>query len=295
MHTKMTTQAAFFSLSLLLVFLCHGTTTSAQPAQAPSLPTSAPTKPPTAPSKPGTIDVTKILQGAGEFSILIRLLKRTAVADQIKGQLKKSNNGFTLFAPTDTAFSNLKSGTLNSLNDEDKIRLIQFHTLPNFYSLSNFETVSNPVRTQAGDSTPGDFPLNVTSMGNQVNISTGVVNASVSGTVYSDNQLAVYRVDKVLLPMDLFVAKTPIAAPAPAPTKPKAKKKKAAASPKAVDDIPNAAAESPKAASTSTSTSSTSSNSLPAVVVDSGAVSLTKNGIMVSVGVTALIAAFSML
>ncbi|KAG6629355.1 fasciclin-like arabinogalactan protein 12 [Carya illinoinensis] len=291
----MTTQAAFFSLSLLLVFLCHGTTTSAQPAQAPSLPASAPKKPPTAPSKPGTVDVTKILQGAGEFSILIRLLKRTAVADQIKGQLKKSNNGFTLFAPTDTAFSNLKSGTLNSLGDEEKIRLIQFHTLPNFYSLSNFDTVSNPVRTQAGDSTPGEYPLNVTSMGNQVNISTGVVNASVSGTVYSDNQLAVYRVDKVLLPMDLFVAKTPIAAPAPAPTKPKAKKKKAAASPKAeADDTPKVA-ESPKAANTSTSTtSSSSSNSLPAVV-DSGAGSLTKNGIMVSVGVTALIAAFSML
>ncbi|XP_040993541.1 fasciclin-like arabinogalactan protein 12 [Juglans microcarpa x Juglans regia] len=290
------TKQAFFSFSLLLFFLCHGTTTLAQPAQAPALPASAPlTQPPTTSSPASNVDITKILQGAGEFTILIRLLKRTAVADQIKGQLKKSNNGFTLFAPTDTAFSNLRSGTLNSLNDEDKIRLIQFHTLPSFYSLSNFETVSNPVRTQAGDSTPGEYPLNVTSMGNQVNISTGVVNASVSGTVYSDNRLAVYRVDKVLLPMDLFVAKTPIAAPAPAPTKPKAKKKKAAASPKAEDDTPKAA-ESPKAASTSTSTGTgtSTSNSIP-TVVDSGAVSPKKHGIMVlSVGVTVLIAAFSM-
>ncbi|KAG7947159.1 hypothetical protein I3843_14G079800 [Carya illinoinensis] len=289
------TKLAFFCFSLLLFFLCHGTTTLAQPAQAPALPASAPlTHPPTT-SSPSTVDITKILQGAGEFSILIRLLKRTAVADQIKGQLKKSNNGFTLFAPTDTAFSNLKSGTLNSLGDEEKIRLIQFHTLPSFYSLSNFDTVSNPVRTQAGDSTPGEYPLNVTSMGNQVNISTGVVNASVSGTVYSDNRLAVYRVDKVLLPMDLFVAKTPIAAPAPAPTKPKAKKKKAAASPEAVaaDDTPKAA-ESPKAASTSTGTATSTSNSTP-TVVDSGAVSPKKHGIMVlSVGVTVLIAAFSM-
>lgn len=83
--------------------------------------------------------------------------------------------------------------------------------------MSQFQTVSNPLRTQAGNSNAGQFPLNVTTSGSQVNLTTGVVNAVVSNTIYTDGQLAVYQVDKVLLPVDLFGN---IGAPAPAPTKP---------------------------------------------------------------------------
>ena len=256
----MAKQALFF-LSLLLVFLFHCTTTLGQPAQAPTLPAVA--SPGNAPAPPGPPDVIKILQKVGGFTILIRLLKSTGVADQLKGQLNDSSIRFTLFAPNDNSFSNLKAGTLNSLNNEEKVRLIQFHILPTYYTLENFQTVSNPVRTQAGDNKPGDYPLNVTSVGSQVNISTGLVNASVSGTLYSNFQLAIYQVDKVLLPLDLFVPKPPSPAPAPAPTKPKAKKTTAAASPK-------------------TSTTSTA--------VDSGAVSIAKHGVLVSIGVAIFIA-----
>ena len=256
----MAKQALFF-LSLLLVFLFHCTTTLGQPAQAPTLPAVA--SPANAPAPPGPPDVIKILQKVGGFTILIRLLKSTGVADQLRGQLNDSSIRFTLFAPNDNSFSNLKAGTLNSLNNEEKVRLIQFHILPTYYTLENFQTVSNPVRTQAGDNKPGDYPLNVTSVGSQVNISTGLVNASVSGTLYSNFQLAIYQVDKVLLPLDLFVPKPPSPAPAPAPTKPKAKKTTAAASPK-------------------TSTTSTA--------VDSGAVSIAKHGVLVSIGVAIFIA-----
>jgi len=49
-------------------------------------------------------------------------------------------------------------------------------------------------------------------------MSTGAVNASVTGTVYTDNKLAIYQVDKVLLPLDLVL---PSEAPAPAPSKAK--------------------------------------------------------------------------
>jgi uncharacterized surface protein with fasciclin (FAS1) repeats len=272
MHIKMTKQA-LFSLSVVFLSLCS--TTFGQPAQAPTQPANAPAQPANIPVPRGTPDVTKILQKAGGFTILIRLLKTTAVADQIKGQLSNSDTGFTLFAPTDSAFSDLKSGTLNSLNNEEKIRLMQFHTLPKFYSLENFQTVTNPVRTQAGDTNPGDYPLNVTTAGSQVNISTGLVNATVSGTIFSAKQLAVYRVDKVLLPLDIFVPKAPPApAPAPLPVKPKAKKK---------------AAASPKSTTTTTTTTPT-----PTLVVDSGALGLTKHGMLVSVGVSVFIAAFSL-
>jgi hypothetical protein len=54
-----------------------------------------------------------------------------------------------------------------------------------------------------------------------VNITTGLTNTSLSGTVYTDNQLAIYKIEKVLLPKDIFASNAPAPAPvAPAPEKP---------------------------------------------------------------------------
>lgn len=46
-----------------------------------------------------------------------------------------------------------------------------------------------------------------------MNITTGVNTASVANSVFTDNQLAVYQVDKVLLPLALFGSPAPAAAP----------------------------------------------------------------------------------
>lgn len=194
--------------SLLLLFI-HFTIISAQsPAPAPGPP------PPT--------DITAILGKAGRFTTLIHLLKSTQSADRINTQLHKSNEGLTIFAPADSAFGNLKSGTLNSYTDQEKAELIQFHTLPSFLSIQQFQTASNPLSTEAGGTNYGEFPLNVTTSGNAVNMTTGFVNASILNTVYTDDQLAVYEVDKVLLPERFFVPPPPPpppSAPAPAPEK----------------------------------------------------------------------------
>lgn len=198
-----------FSLTLLLLSLFTFTTTTL--AQTPAQP----------PAPPGPTNCSKILEKAGQFTTLLRLMIITGVGDQINTQLNNSNQGLTVFAPTDNAFSSLKAGTLNSLSDQQKVQLVQFHVVPSFLSNSQFQTVSNPLRTQAGNSNGGQFPLNITTAGNQVNISTGIVDATVANTIYTDGSLAVYQVDKVLLPLSIFAP----AAPAPAPTKAKAKKK----------------------------------------------------------------------
>nr|KYP68513.1 Fasciclin-like arabinogalactan protein 11 [Cajanus cajan] len=215
-----------FSLSLLLLLSSHSTTTLAQsPASAPAASATAVATPAPTPSSAPT-DIIRILKKAGGFTTLIRLLQTTQVSNQINSQLLTSNGGLTLFAPNDNAFSSLKPGFLNSLNDQQKNELIQFHLLPQYVSTSNFDTLSNPVRTQAGEN-PDRLALNITSSGgNQVNMTTGIVNVTLGGTVYTDHQLAVYQVDKVLLPRDFFVAKPP--APAPAPEKSKGSKKKSA-------------------------------------------------------------------
>ena len=274
------TKQALFSLSILLLILFHCITTLAQPAAAPTQPANAPVQPAKAPVQPakapaqsakaptqsaevppvlkGPPDITKILGKAGGFSVFIRLLKSTGVSDQIYGQLNNSNNGFTIFAPTDAAFSNLKPGTINSLSDLQKTQLLQFHILNTVVTLSNFQTLSNPVPTEAGDTSAGEFPLTVITAGNQVNISTGLVNTTLGGTVYSDNQLEIYQVEKVLLPVDIFdpKAKAKAKSPAEAPTLSKPTNKNDA-------DTPSVATK----------------------VDESGAVSLGWHGILVSIGV----------
>ena len=211
-----------FSASFILFFLLYCPTILAQ-------------SPAAAPAPAGPTNVTKVLEKGGQFSVFIRLLKATQEDVTLNGQLNNTNNAITIFAPSDNAFSSLKSGTLNSLNDQEKAELVQFHIIPQFLSSSQFQTVSNPLTTQAGSG--GRLELNVTTTGNSVNITTGLTNTSVSGTIYTDNQLAVYQVDKVLLPLDIFTPKPPT--PAPAPEKPK-KRSKAAASPESPADASGA-------------------------------------------------------
>ncbi|KAJ1409190.1 FAS1 domain [Sesbania bispinosa] len=195
----------------------------AVPAAAPGMstvplvpvsPNGAPT--PTIPKAP-TIDIVQILRKAKRFSVLIRLLKTTQLINQLNSQLVTSGSGgLTVFAPEDSAFSKLKAGFLNSLSDRQKVELLQFHTLSSFISISNFDTLTNPVQTQAGDD-PKRLQLNVTTYGgSQVSMTTGAVNATVTGTVYTDNKLAIYQVDKVLLPLDFVLPKAKAPAPSPA-------------------------------------------------------------------------------
>ena len=56
--------------------------------------------------------------------------------------ITSSSSGLTLFAPEDSAFSKQKPGFLNSLNDRQKVELLQFHTLSSFISPSPTSTVS---------------------------------------------------------------------------------------------------------------------------------------------------------
>ncbi|KAK8463937.1 hypothetical protein PHAVU_011G074700 [Phaseolus vulgaris] len=234
---------------VLLLSLLYSTTTLAQlsPASAPLKPVQpTPTPPAEAPKQPlvpslpqspsdstpdtAAVDIVGILRQAKSFNILIRLMKTTQLINQLNAQLLTTKSGgITLLAPDDSSFSELKPGFLNSLSDGQKLELLQFHVLSDYVSSSNFDTLTNPVRTLAG-SKPGKVELNVISYGGSVNISTGEVNTTITGIVYTDKHLAIFKVGK-LLPMDFFVvAKAPAKAPSLAPESsakaPKADKEK---------------------------------------------------------------------
>ncbi|KAJ6411015.1 hypothetical protein OIU84_007714 [Salix udensis] len=195
-----------FSFSLVLLFLHCSQTLSQPPTAAPAKAPAAATAPPLAATSAqasppvmvpvqvskGPVNVIKILQKAGHFAILTRLIKSTQEDIQLFSQLNDSRDGVTIFAPTDGAFSAIIKS-------------------------ANFQTVSNPVTTLAGSGSR--FTLDVITTESMVNVTTGLTNTSVSAIVYTDSQLAIYQVDKVLLPLDIFAPK-PLA-PAPAPPQPK--------------------------------------------------------------------------
>ncbi|XP_022969246.1 fasciclin-like arabinogalactan protein 13 [Cucurbita maxima] len=147
------------------------------------------------------INITGILAEGGQFSTFLRLLGESNLISQLENQLDNSHEGMTILAPSDNGFNALKSGTLNSLNDQQKSQLLLFHVLSKFFTVTDLQTVSNPMRTLAGD-----WGLNFTGQpnSNQVNVSTGVVTVEINNKLREKSPLGVYVVDQVLLPDALF-------------------------------------------------------------------------------------------
>ncbi|XP_047093120.1 fasciclin-like arabinogalactan protein 9 [Lolium rigidum] len=167
---------------------------------------------------PAAPNVTAVLEKGGQYTKFMRLMKSTQQDTQLNAQANGSDTGFTVFAPTDNAFDSLKAGTLNSLTQQEQVSLVQAHILPTFYSMESFETASNPVRTQASGA-DGPYTVNVTATSNSnVNVSTGLVSTVLGSALRATRPLAVYSIDKVLLPYDLFGPKPPASSP-PAPGK----------------------------------------------------------------------------
>nr|TKR85773.1 fasciclin-like arabinogalactan protein 12 [Populus alba] len=174
-------------------------------------------KAPVSPPPPAVpTDTINILLKAGRFLSFVRLMKATHVDTQLFSQLNSSTDGITIFAPNDNAFSSQVAGAVGSLNDREKLEFVQFHILPRFLSTSDFQTLSNPVKTLAGSDSK--FPLTISTGDNSVKISSGLTKTSISNTIYTDKQVAIYEVDRVLVPKDLFPPAP--APPAPAPAKP---------------------------------------------------------------------------
>ncbi|XP_074573330.1 fasciclin-like arabinogalactan protein 6 [Curcuma longa] len=208
------------ALVLLSISILLGRATSAiaASAAAPAPSTTATTTPSS--SGGGGLNLTSILEKSGHHTTFLRLLRDTRVGEQIESQLNNSFNGLTIFAPTDAAFAGLKQGTLNKLATQEQVALVLYHVLPRYYTVSSFETTSNPVNTQASGR-GGVYTINVTSTdsGDRVNVSTGVNETPLRDHLYLTFPLALYSVDEVLLPYQLFGPKAPAPTPGKRPGK----------------------------------------------------------------------------
>ena len=174
-----------------------------------------PSSPAPAPA-PRYVDVEALLDVAGPFHTFLTYLQKTNVIQTFQAQANKTDEGITIFVPKDSAFAALKKSTFSNLTGDQLKTLLLYHAFPKYYPLAQFRNLSslNPVNTFAGS----PYTLNLTDNMGSIRIKSMWSNPKISSSVYSTRPVAVYEVDKVLLPMQIFKSDPPLApAPAPAP------------------------------------------------------------------------------
>ncbi|XP_052187328.1 fasciclin-like arabinogalactan protein 4 [Diospyros lotus] len=156
------------------------------------------------------LNITKTLIDDHNFNVAASMLNASGVV----GDLEKdeAGAGVTLFVPTDDAFANLPAtASFQSLPADKKATVLKFHVLHSYYPLGSLESIVNPVQpTLATEETgAGRFTLNISRVNGSVAINTGIVQASVTQTVFDQNPVAIFGISEVLLPKEIF-GKNPI-------------------------------------------------------------------------------------
>ncbi|KAL0306255.1 UNVERIFIED_CONTAM: Fasciclin-like arabinogalactan protein 1 [Sesamum radiatum] len=138
-------------------------------------------------------------------------------------------SGLTIFCPGDDAMKSFMPKYKN-LTAAGKQSLLEYHGIPVYQSLAGLKSSNGLTNTLATDGA-SKFDFTVQNDGTDVTIITKIVTAKITNTLVDEQPLAIYELNKVLMPKELFKASlSPTPAPAPAPEadaeSPKASKKK---------------------------------------------------------------------
>lgn len=131
------------------------------------------------------------------------------------------NGGLTIFCPIDQAVKAFAAKYKN-LTAEGKTSLLLFHASPFYMSLQMLKTQNGVMTTLATDSYK-NYNMTAQNEGEVVTLETKTSTSKISGTVIDEQPLAIYTIDKVLRPWELFKIADELA-PAPAPAKSKKKR-----------------------------------------------------------------------
>ncbi|KAJ6333113.1 hypothetical protein OIU77_009054 [Salix suchowensis] len=125
------------------------------------------------------------------------------------------DGGLTVFCPLDDPFKAF-SPRFKNLTASGKVSFLEFFGVPVYQSLAMLRSNNGIMNTLATDGEK-KFDFTVQNDGEEVTLKTRSVTAKIAGTLIDEQPLAIYTIDKVLLPKELFKAVAP--APAPAPEK----------------------------------------------------------------------------
>lgn len=152
-------------------------------------------------------------------------------------------SGLTVFCPGDDAMKSFLPKFKN-LTAAGKQSLLEYHAIPIYQSMPGLKSSNGLTNTLATDGA-SKFDFDVQNDGTDVTIKTKIVTAKIVNTLVDEQPLAIYEVDKVLKPAELFKgALSPSPAPAPGPDadaespKPSKKKHKSPPAPAAPSDSP---------------------------------------------------------
>ncbi|XP_027333755.1 fasciclin-like arabinogalactan protein 10 [Abrus precatorius] len=163
----------------------------------------------TAPPPSADVNITALLEKAGckTFASLV------SSNGLIKTFQSTADKGLTIFAPNDEAFKARGVPDLSKLTNAEVVSLLQYHAAAKYLPVGSLKTTKDSISTLATNGA-GKFDLTVSVAGDSVTLHTGVDSSRIADTVLDSTPLAIYSVDSVLLPSELF-AKSPSPAPEP--------------------------------------------------------------------------------
>uniref|UniRef100_A0A0E0EML9 FAS1 domain-containing protein n=1 Tax=Oryza meridionalis TaxID=40149 RepID=A0A0E0EML9_9ORYZ len=221
---------------LLVALLPHAASAADGKAAAAPAKAKAPAAPPPAPPN---ITASMAKGGCKAFAALV-----AASPDALSTFQSAADGGVTAFCPTDDAMRSFMP-TYKNLTADGKASLLLFHAVPVYYSLRSLKSNNGVMNTLATDGSAKNFNFTVQNEGDKVTIKTDASDgvARIKDTVYDKDPIAIYAVDTVLEPVELFEpAESPAPAPAPVADAPKASKSKKA-SHRHVADAPGPAGD----------------------------------------------------
>ncbi|PAN24355.1 hypothetical protein PAHAL_4G179300 [Panicum hallii] len=153
--------------------------------------------------------------GCGGFA---GLLDSTADAAATFERSAGGAGGLTIFCPGDKAVAAFNPSFRN-LSADDQVALLLYHVVAAHYSAQSLKAINGDVNTLATDGSKGyKYNLTVHADGNTVKLSSASTSAAkVTKTLVDKAPLAVYLIDAVLLPRELFNNGQGRTSPAPAP------------------------------------------------------------------------------
>ena len=163
------------------------------------------------------LNITKTLIDGHNFNVAASMLMASGVVEEFEAD--EAGAGITMFIPTDDAFADLPTTErLQSLPADKKAVVLKFHVLHSYYTLGSLESIVNPVQPTLATEEMGaeSFTLNISRVNGSVAIDSGIVQASVTQTVFDQNPVAIFGVSKVLLPREIF-GNNPISTTRPSP------------------------------------------------------------------------------
>ncbi len=197
-----------YNISVLQISQILTSSVAEAPAEAPSL----------------NLSVMLNKQGCQAFG---RLLESSGA---IKTYEENVDGGLTVFCPSDDAIKAFMP-KYNNLTAAGKMSSLLFQGLPIYMSMQMLKSSNGLTNTLATDGAK-KFDFTVQTEGEDITLETKVVTAKVTGTVLDQEPVVLYKIDKVLLPRELFKgtveddeAESPKAS---SPKSSKSKKKKAA-------------------------------------------------------------------